>query len=925
MAAIALLGLSAQRAAAWTPQFVLKACNETIQQGFWEIQYDVYEVHVNCPDVTLNASAPYGGSGEKVLTKFPVPFYGDSSLSFTAASAQVAGSYGTEDPDDPAVLAHRRGMRFCSPTECGAVFPHGENRHGYGPYSFPSQGDIIPVGANRVELIDACDLPTDSEQCAWQSEMTFSDISLRYEDSARPSLTIPARPATYLQSYEWISKVKPIDFVATDRGSGVARVQFSAEPSGKYWNANGPCAPSVEPFYTRFCPQTDYGPEYIPLDSDASEPRLVEGRNTLTITAVDLARNSSDPYSITFYKDTKPPLAPKNLRAVDAPHGWTNKRTVDLAWDPIVDVTGYIRSTSIRAGVEAPNVADFDPGEFKGLALPAQRMTEVGVRGTDRAGNVGVESTIMIGHDDFVLSPPEIKPAGLVGRASLANGNAFQWSAPADASSAISGICGYGLAVDDNPEADAPEQPTVGAGVLAVSPPAAVGDGRHFLHVRAISCSGEAGRTAHIPVTYDLTPPSTEIEPSSSDWLNEGDAITVRGFDDQTSVRAIHYRVDLGDEFTEEGDQLSLVLNEGVHDVRYQAEDAAGNRSVTRSVVVRVDGSPPIAWVEPQDPTRPTIVRGVAVDSRSGLEYAQLLYRSAAGTGDWIPFGEAQGPGAGDVRAVSLAARFPDLEVPDGEYEIAVRVRDRVGRQSVAAVGVAGSPPVLHVPMRGQPQISLGIVLGRRKLPGATVGFGHTAKIAGTIRGADGRPLTNERVRIAARTDWSNARQPVTELLPNRSGQFRFVTRPGPSRQFYARFDGSETLEPAEASVAVATRSRARFAVSPLRVRGGDAMRFDMSVVTRGATLGADGKLANIQFRDRAGVWRNFTTPGLFRLKQSATGRKVARWRHVEAAPILTSARRIPFRLHVPREGRWPYADGWSKPVYVEILPLSRR
>lgn len=905
--AIVVLAAMPAPAGAAPGYVVIKACQENFQSAFWERpQLDWFLLSINCPEIRI-AGGPISHATQQVATRYGVPYPRDATISLIGASMSFTGL-------GPADAGRRQGVRFCSSTACGLVMPDSP-REGF--MSMPRDVGVIPSGAHSIEVVGTCDLPGG---CPAIDPLTVRDISLVYEDRTPPTLVIPPRIATDLQPGSWVATPKNIRYTATDNGAGVLTTRFYSQRSGMFWDAFGQCANMGQLEYLYLCPRVDEGPEITPFDELWANKRLPDGYNTIEIRAIDMAGNSSPKQTISFHKDTVPPAAPRGLHAVGAPHGWINQATASIEWDSVA--VGFLGSTRVQVGGDAPVTLPGDPRRFDGVAPPLGSTTTVKVRAIDAAGNVGAESALTVGRDEHTLAAPQLNLPQFFGRDSIGDDRALAWSPPADASSAPSGVCGYGMSVSGAAGATPPESADITAtsSVLPSDRP----DGEQFVHLRAVSCSGQPGEIAHAPITYDLTSPDAGDNRPSSGWLDEGDPLVITGRDVQSGVDALRYTVDGGPQLFEPADTVDIRLAEGMHEVRYQARDRAGNWSELRAVTFGVDGSPPAAWIEPVDPARPTLVRAFATDSRAGLSTGQLLYRPFGSGAGWTAFGSEQGA-AGASQALVLSARFPDVELPDGVYELGVRVRDRVGRETLSTLGTTAPAATISLPLRALPKLVLRIDKPPRRVRNAFVAFGSGAEVVGRLTDEAGAPLRRTPVELLERRVWTAPHTRLRTLVTDADGKFRARVKPGVSREIFARYGGSELLEPVEPSVGLATRAKVKLSVDRQRVRAGGPLRFDMRVALAGATLGVDGKLADLQFRDRSGQWKNYTTPGIFRLLPGRRHPGWARWRHTELAPQLTGARRIDFRLAVPREPRWPYADGWSNAVSVVVVPARGR
>lgn len=906
------LGVASPRAAAG--QFVIHPCDSAAQNVSWELpQFAWFNRSVDCPLIRAWAGLLEGPVSFPVAARYPAIFARDGSVEIDGATMNMQG---LSRPD----LGRYQGVRFCTKTNCGPILPTGVGVDGV--QSFSQAAGEIPNGAQWMEVVGDCDAGAD---CPETPELRVSDISLTYADSIPPQLYWhePHIVSNDLGTDRWVNSRRPISFSITENGSGVAHSRFEFSPSGYVQFSYVRCSLFDQSFDLRVCPNSGGGPEWTP--DPVTQPQLLpEGPNSVKFWAVDLGRGKSAVQEIKFNVDITPPLAPQNMRVVGSPTGWTNQTSADIAWDPIADPGGLIKWTTAKVGTTTPATLGGNPGILPGVSLTPNATTKVEVFAVDKAGNTGLSSSFVVGHDDHVLAPPPLAAPHYIGRDALQNA-AVSWTPPADLAEAPSGLCGYSLDVNDDPVGAPPTIANITGSATQAKAPGDRFEGDHFMHLRAISCSGQAGAVAHAPVTYDLTPPRADHDRPQGNWLNEGDPLVIHATDAQTAVQAIHYSIDGAAEVTVPGDSTSLALGDGLHEVRYQAEDLAGNRSDSRSIVLGVDGSPPSAWIEPTDPERPTLMRAFATDKRAGLAWARFVYRPAGATGDWLPFGEEQRPSPAAPEALSLTARFPDLELPDGDYELGVMVRDRVGREAVSTFGVYGPAAVVHLPLRPPPQLSFRALDGAIGRKAVFLRFGEGATVVGRLVGSDGEPLRQVTVELSRRRALTTQRVHLRSLVTDDDGRFRTRVGPGVAREIIARFAGAERIKPVERSVALQTRARVGLIVSPRRVRSGHRLRFDMRVSLADATISNVGRLADLQFLSSSGKWKNYTIDGPYPLQRDLRRKGWARFVKRDPAPPFPEPRVLRFRLYVPTQERWPYVTGWSRTVAVTVLPPRRR
>jgi hypothetical protein len=124
---------------------------------------------------------------------------------------------------------------------------------------------------------------------------------------------------------------------------------------------------------------------------------------------------------------------------------------------------------------------------------------------------------------------------------------------------------------------------------------AVTNDGVHTLAYWSVDSAGNSEPMHTTTVKVDKTAPATSASLPAPDGLNgwyvSNPTITLTGADALSSVTQTVYRLDGGSwnayvqPFTVKGD--------GVHGLEFKSEDAAGNREAAKSVMIKVDGTPP--------------------------------------------------------------------------------------------------------------------------------------------------------------------------------------------------------------------------------------------------------------------------------------------------------------------------------------------
>jgi hypothetical protein len=290
-------------------------------------------------------------------------------------------------------------------------------------------------------------------------------------------------------------------------------------------------------------------------------------------------------------------------------------------------------------------------------------------------------------------------------------------------------------------------------------------------------------------------------------------------------------------------------------------------------------------------------------------------------------------------------------KVPDGAYELVLRVTDaagnrttRVGSHAVVVDNVPdGAPPMHPGPV---PTGSVGPagptgapgtpgVTGAAGAAGATVQvngvngsrgaslratftqtrrdtirsrYGRQVLITGRLVAPDGKPITGARVAVLQQDKMVGARMlPVSEVVTDRAGTFRYVTTAIRSRtiRFGYRAVLADTAFAATKDVGLGVI--ARLGLSPSR----KALRNGQSVVFRGSVASAPAnarKVIELQVR-KGSQWMTFRST---RLRK---GRFSERYRFTRTRGRVT----YQFRARMRQEAGFPFLTSHSKTVKVTV------
>ncbi|MFL5820811.1 MAG: hypothetical protein ACJ76S_09065 [Solirubrobacteraceae bacterium] len=370
----------------------------------------------------------------------------------------------------------------------------------------------------------------------------------------------------------------------------------------------------------------------------------------------------------------------------------------------------------------------------------------------------------------------------------------------------------------------------------------------------------------------------------------------------------------------------------GDYTVTVWLKDKAGHVNPRRrspAVHLRFDDEPPTSGGLKRDAHRdPTRLELAVEDKLSGPGDIEVEMRPRHG-GSWRSLSTSR-DGTRTVRA-----RIPDLELPDGDYEVHAVVQDRAGNRAVIGDGERQSMRI-RLPLRERTSISGTLrhdttsrscrrvvtrIAGRpmtrtlcRYLAGhasvalpnptpLTLGRAERPLVAGTAQGVPhGASLD-----VVERPRSAGAAIRTSRVEVDSSGRFQLWLEPGPSRTVELRYAGDRRTLPSKLAATVLVPAGSTLAASRRSVLN------RQSVVFSGRLLGAPvpdiGRTVDLQAFYR-GTWRTFATP-----RTDATGAWRYRYRFGATPGRVT----YPFRLLIQRDAGYPYETGVSRIVRVSV------
>jgi hypothetical protein len=185
-------------------------------------------------------------------------------------------------------------------------------------------------------------------------------------------------------------------------------------------------------------------------------------------------------------------------------------------------------------------------------------------------------------------------------------------------------------------------------------------------------------------------------------------------------------------------------------------------------------------------------------------------------------------------------------------------------------------------------------------------GFGKVVQVAGRLTDAAGQGVAGQPVTVFSSSSVS-PEQPVGTVQTGSDGSWQYPAAASGSRTLRFAFAGSPTLLPAQASVTMTVPALTSFKVNRHRLRNGQTVRFSGAVRTVPAPPG--GKLLELQVRLPKG-WETFRT-----IRTDPAGRWTARYHFTRTYGVQDYR----FRARLPQEAGYPFAEGGSRPLTVEV------
>jgi len=338
--------------------------------------------------------------------------------------------------------------------------------------------------------------------------------------------------------------------------------------------------------------------------------------------------------------------------------------------------------------------------------------------------------------------------------------------------------------------------------------------------------------------------------------------------------------------------------------------DQAGNQQAENAslpVPLRYDGERPELGFEPISAEDPTRLAAPVTDKVSGLAGGQIEI-SREGSNNWQQLTTT-------TEGSRLVARLDDSRLEAGTYLARAFARDQAGNQGSTDRRLDGRPMLIRIPLRATTSLRAGVEAkrvrrgkrGRRRVSvlrdRVRVAFGRRASIVGVLASAGRGTLADADIDVYSRSEVSTERL-LERIRTGPRGRFRYLLRPGSSRNLRFVYAGTAVALPSEAGVSVLVPAATTAGLSRRTLRNGGSVMF------RGRLKApTEGKLVELQVR-LSGSWQTFRT--------TRTSRQ-GKWKVAYRFRRTCGLARYRFRARLPKEQGYPYETGRTRRLTVSV------
>ncbi len=477
-----------------------------------------------------------------------------------------------------------------------------------------------------------------------------------------------------------------------------------------------------------------------------------------------------------------------------------------------------------------------------------------------------------------------------------------------------------------------------GAGQITIRT-TALAEGTQPLVVRAQDTAGNMQDSPPVTVRIDNTPPArvTPAIDGGDAWRNtNGFAVTWTNppENDRAPIVAADYKLcpagggACNTAETTGADIARLpvqVPGPGTWTVSMWRKDAAGNAdagTASDSLTLRYDPEPPRLSFDTPSPSDPTLVSVPVSDTVSGLADGTIEI-SPAGSNTWTALTTTED-------GSRLVARIDDGGLAAGQYLLRATAHDQAHNEASTTTRSDGQPMTVTLPLRIASTMQAGLVRqrtlrkhvrrhGRRRIihkrvtvlsPAGIVRLGRTTQISGRLTNRDGQGIVGADIQVLATLDGA-PEQLVGELHTDQSGSYTYTASGSASRRLRFVYAGSPLILPVESKVDLRVPAVSTLTVNRRHVVNGQSVMFSGQV--RSLPLPASGKLIEVEVL-LSGGWQTFRT-----VRTDATGRWQIPYRFARTVGVQWYR----FRIELPREAGYPFANGASKSIRVRVRGQS--